>query len=87
MCRLRRLQQVTDFVSRAKQLVEVVAQVVAACNDGIDGMSTPVWMGAFFMPGAFLTVRKPLTPCSPQVDLLTAGIRFITAATHYPPVS
>lgn len=37
----------------------MAAKVIAASKDGIHGMSDPVWMGAFFMPGAFLTVRKP----------------------------
>merc|ERR1711871_1312178 len=49
---------VSDFVVRANQLVKVAAKVVAACKDGIDGMSTPVWMGGFFMPGAFLTATQ-----------------------------
>ena len=31
--------------------------MVAAAKDGIEGMKKSVWMGAFFMPGAFLTVR------------------------------
>ena len=52
------LIQVTDFVARANQLVDVAAKVMAASKDGIHGMSDAVWMGAFFMPGAFLTVRK-----------------------------
>ena len=50
--------QVADFVKRSNQLVEVVEEVVTASKAGIHGMKTPVWMGHFFMPGAFLTVRK-----------------------------
>jgi dynein heavy chain 1 len=49
---------VTDFVARANQLVDVAAKVMAASKDGIHGMSDPVWMGAFFMPGAFLTATQ-----------------------------
>lgn len=51
------IHQVADFVARSNQLVEVAGEVVAAAKDGIEGMKKSVWMGAFFMPGAFLTVR------------------------------
>ena len=70
------LHQVTDFVARSNQLVEVAAAVVAACKDGIAGMSSPVWMGGFFMPGAFLTVRPAKTP--------SVHCRASSARTHAP---
>jgi hypothetical protein len=49
---------VADYVQRCNQLVEVAAQVKAGAKAGEAGLSTPVWMGAFFMPGAFLTATQ-----------------------------
>jgi len=49
---------VTDFVMRANQLVEVFDQVEAGAKAGTAELPMAVWMGAFFMPGAFLTATQ-----------------------------
>lgn len=51
---------VTDFVSRANQLVVVAEQVEAGAKQQLNGLQSSVWMGAFFMPGAFLTATQQI---------------------------